>query len=83
MRKAKEGAKGGTWPHIGAYQLVGDKGMMQVKKLIRRVGSPAWKRIRPSIYTRIDWRIDAYLAQITSEKNRQLAGCRDPSLRAW
>ncbi len=47
--------------------------MMQVKKLMRRVGSPAWKRIRPSIYTRIDWRIDAYLAQITSEKNRQLA----------
>ena len=34
-----------------------------LKKLMRRMGGPFWRRIRPVIYKRIDWRIWAFYQQ--------------------
>ena len=31
------------------------------KKMVRRMGRPVWKRIRPVIYMRMDWRIAEFL----------------------
>lgn len=44
------------------------------RKVVRRIGRPLWKRIRPPIYTRIDWRIYEYAQSkgLGSESNASL-----------